>query len=235
MSNTEDIASVEISRDDILNRRVKRVYLLLQNHKGTPNNKLQIVVSGYDNVTEELYQIKEVRYFFKKLLKRFNNILSPTISSESIYIALMCMIPTKGTVTSEEMGFEQTRAIMRLSDKSIYGKELSSHIAISALSKYGNGVGVLNIAAKNKEDDFIQSLIEGQMDITLKLAMEKNIFIKVKNWNHNGNILICFYTGRTHRFKVIEETILREKMDDLHSHLSKIILDFLSKLEPYVN
>ena len=229
--NENQICSISISHIDIMEKRIKPTLNKLKHHSGSVDRPLHIIVEGFDKDSRELYEIKEVRLFFKSLSKRFDNILSPLISMDSIYIFFKCIIPPKESTSFESFGYQMASSVIKMINRSEYGKDFASHITISVFSKFEPNVGIAlyPITHLFEEDALIQSFLEGGMEVSINLAKIDKIYIKVKNWNFDGNILICFYAGKERNFESVEAIIPRSSLDDLDGALRKLISIHLSK------
>jgi len=221
---------------DIKTKNIRKVIDYIKLTDLSHHNKMQISVDGYNSDKRELFEIKEVKDFFKKLSKRYNQWLSPLISIDTIRLVLMCIlhntyndIPAQtshGKVYSNIKEKDWLKLVSKWIDNSKYGKDFSSHIAFDV---FPNICPEKNFTTKNQSYMLLSEMIERGYDTSKKIISHNFCGVKVYSFGEN-EIFIKAYTKKDGLFKTFDFNINNPVLEVLSS-----VEEFKSSFDKEIN
>lgn len=194
----KDVSVLAIPRHIIESGDISYTLKGVKSGQYTPIEPLHIVVDGYNEDQREIYEIPEVKRYFKRLVKRHSDWLKTSISTETIMVIVQCLLAKKTTDTSGPIGANMKQIHIKQSEwgalaqkwvtSSSSGLDLASHILFDAFPLMSPFEGFrtndhnLNLVKKMVERGYpesIEFIKNGTGAIKVFQFMENSIEIRV--------------------------------------------------------
>jgi hypothetical protein len=198
--NEKNVTIYMISKYEVETSDIKPVLIHLHGKQGTYDAPLHLVVDGYNEDPRELSEIPSVIRYFKKINKRFNQWLKPTISIDTIKLVMQILLSKKvtgveGTLNGSMKHIhvregEWVKLVNKWARVSPMGLEYAAHLAFDAFPMMCKVPG---FKTRNPSLMLLNNMIETGYPISQKILKTGNSALKVYCFNDTSIELRLYY------------------------------------------